>query len=178
MGGIVEEVTSLEDLVERLAGVKRIGIDGMNGVRKTSVADFLCQRLGLSAVHTDDFLERNQGGYVNFLRYDELASELRSLGQFIIEGVCLLQVLERIGVNVDAVVCIKRFHLNLWADERELNVPLAQLDEFLRKEHETVEFISGERDDGGPRLSDDVVRYHSTYQPHVRSQLLYRWDDT
>jgi hypothetical protein len=173
----VEEVTTLEDLVERLTGTTRIGIDGINGVRKSSVAEFLCQKFGLSTVHTDDFLERNQGGYVNFLRYDELKSKLSSLGQFVVEGVCLLQVLERVGVRVDVVVYIKRYHLGLWADERELNVPLAQLDEFLRKEREIVELISGESDDGGPHLSDDVVRYHSNYQPHARAQLLYRWDD-
>jgi hypothetical protein len=173
----MDEVTSLDELFRLLRGVNRIGIDGTNGVRKSSVADFLGRELELPVVHTDDFLEENQGGYVEFLRYDVLGTKLGSLEKFVVEGVCLLQVLERSRVSVDAVVYIKRYHLGLWADERELNVPLDQLDEFLEKERELVELMSGEKDDGSPQLSHDVVRYHSRFKPHTRAHVLYRWDD-
>lgn len=173
----MDEVTSLDELVRLLSGVNRIGIDGTHGVRKSSVADFLGRELELPVVHTDDFLEENQGGYVEFLQYDVLGTKLGSVEKFVVEGVCLLHVLERIRVSVDAVVYIKRYDLGLWADERELNVPMAQLDDFLKNEREMVSLISGEEADGGPSVSDDVVRYHSRFGPHTKAHVLYRWDD-
>jgi hypothetical protein len=93
----------------------------MNGVRKSSIADFLSRELGMRAIHVDDFLVKNQGGYVAFLRHEELASSIGSQDRFIVEGVCLLQVLERGVMNVDSLIYVKRYHLGNWADERELN---------------------------------------------------------
>jgi hypothetical protein len=53
----------------------------------------------------DDFLNRHQGGFLEHLRYDQL---LAAIGQrpILVEGVCLLAVLERIAVNVDVVVYV------------------------------------------------------------------------
>ena len=172
------ELTSLEDLGLSLKDRPgRIGIDGRNGTRKSTIADLLSQQMGIDSVHIDDFLIKEQGGYVEFVDYPKLTDTLQSKPRAIVEGVCLIQVLERAKMRVDTLVYVKRYHLGLWGDERELDVPLAEVEAFIRKEREFAAILSGEPEDEGPSMHDDIVRYHSAYQPHLRAQLVYRWDD-
>ncbi len=89
--------TALDDDLRRLtSGI--IAIDGHLGAGKTWVADRLGQRHGLPVVHVDDYLLPGRRAYVAALRLTELAATLgRHRGKIIIEGVCLLDVLARVG---------------------------------------------------------------------------------
>jgi hypothetical protein len=180
---MVSEVEALEDLAQQLRERERIGVDGTDGVRKTSISTSLSQTLGLPLLSLDDYLVKKQGGFVEFLRYDELRDELGAAQRFIVEGVCLLEVLERIGAAVDALVYVKRYHHGLWADERELDVTLETVDDFLAQEHKyTVRVAqlfggSDHQNDDGPSLADEIVRYHAKYRPHQNADCVYRWND-
>jgi hypothetical protein len=178
-GHQVEELASVPELLTRLkcGTSRRIGVDGTNGTRKTSVASVLASELQIQKVSLDDFLDKNQGGFVEFVRYDDLSRQLRALDQFLVEGVCLLHVLDRVGASIDSLVYIKRYHLGLWADERELDVSPDRLEEFLKKEREFSAILAGTSDTDGPSLADDITRYHTQYRPHMRADFTYRWDD-
>lgn len=178
----VQSINMLQSVKELSASVKRtkyqrIGVDGINGARKSSIAVVIAKDLQLELVSLDDYLQKNKGGYVEFLHYEDLMKKLRSLDSFIVEGVCLLEVLDRIEISIDCLVYIKRYHLDMWADERELVVDLGSVEDFLVKEREIVAMLSGESDADGPSLEEDIIRYHSKYRPQDRADITYRWDD-
>jgi len=133
--------------------------------------------LGLQLVSLDNFLVKDQGGYIEFLRYDDLAECLCRYSAFVIEGICLLQALEKVSVELDDHVYVKRYHLDLWADERELLVPQDSVEEFLDKERELAALMSGSESNKGPSLSDDIIRYHARYRPQERADYIYKWDE-
>jgi hypothetical protein len=80
-------------------------IDGPHGSGKTTLAQEVATVLRVPCVHVDDFVTKNSGGYLDFIRRDELAS---TLGQrpIIVEGVCLLEVLRRLDIKADTFVYI------------------------------------------------------------------------
>lgn len=106
----------------RIGKQRRIGIDGMHGVGKSTISGQLGTVLNLTYVEIDVFLERNKGGFVDFIDYDALKVAIPK-NDFIVEGVCLRQVTERLGLDVDLVVYVKRMHLGLWADEDDCVFP-------------------------------------------------------
>lgn len=102
------ELSSIPELAAYLSKIspKRIAIDGPPGVGKTTLAQQLAPRLDVRCVHLDDFLEPNQGGFLEFLDFNKLASSLQQT-PLIVEGVCLLAALERACVGPDVLVYVR-----------------------------------------------------------------------
>lgn len=99
-------VTTIVELLARLPSTQGvIAVDGYHGSGKTTLALALSDRIGLPVVHLDDFLERDRGHFVAALRYGELEPVVRDR-RVIVEGVCVLTVLERMGVLPDAMIYV------------------------------------------------------------------------
>lgn len=176
----MEEFTSICALVDRLRteNYKVIGLDGTNGARKTTIASALAIELDLPLISLDDYLEKNQGSFIEHIKYEDLSQETQAEQRFIIEGVCLLEVLVKVNVQPDILLYVKRYQLELWADEQDLCVPEEQLEEFLRKERDLAERLSGTQvEDNGSSLFDEIVRYHSKYRPQDRAHFVFRWNE-
>ena len=99
-------VKSLDELLAALAAARRkvdptAGMDGENGVGKTTLATALGPRILAKTIHLDSLLEKDKGGFTDFIDVVRLAKEveeaLASSTLVVVEGVCLLAVLERIG---------------------------------------------------------------------------------
>lgn len=82
-----------------------LAIDGFHGAGKTALACDLATQLAVDVVHLDEYLRRNQGGYVDFLQYQELADALRRR-PLIVEGVCILAVLRRLDIAPDILIYV------------------------------------------------------------------------
>lgn len=176
------EFSNFEDLVNfvRQAGYGRVGIDGTNGSGKTTLAKELSSSLGYPLLSLDNFLEKNQGGFVEHLKYSELIAEIGSLKSFIVEGVCLLEVLRRLKREVDLLVYIKRQQHGLWADERECEIE-GDVEGFIEKEREIVKRLSrleGSSEKAGTfGLGEEIIRYHASHRPqHKANAILWRND--
>ena len=74
-----------------------IAIDGLPGAGKSTLASGLSALLKIRAVHLDDYLGRERIGFTDSLRYEDLR---RALVQrpVIVEGVCMVDVLDRLSL--------------------------------------------------------------------------------
>jgi uridine kinase len=106
-----------------------IGIDGADGAGKSTLARSLAWQLEMPVLETDMFLKKEKSS--PDLHYDQLASLIdwrHSLNRpVIVEGIFLLETLERINVNADILIYVTnedfegsnrlRPRLNLYKDK-------------------------------------------------------------
>jgi len=169
------------------AGWRRIGIDGVDGAGKSNLAEELSELLACPALDLDDYLFKNQGGFVAFIDYQALSAALSLLPAFILSGVCLREVLANAGANLDAHIYIKRMRDGLWADEDECVFPdgvdvaienLATYSAMIsRGFDERSDQPDQEAEDHSPHLSDEIMRYHDNIHPHEVADLIYERSD-
>lgn len=170
------EATTTEQVVDALRslGAICIGVDGSDGVGKTTLSKTIATRMEFPVLSLDDYLVPKQGGFLEFLQYDRLRDAISTAPCLVIEGVCLLQALERVQVQIDALVYVKRYHLGCWADERELSLT-EPLEGFLARERKLVSLIRG--DDAADQclgVTEEIIRYHHAKSPQNSAQIIYR----
>ena len=159
----------------RDANAQRIGIDGIDGCGKTTLGKAVAAELRCRLFSLDDYLEKDKGRFVDFLDFRRLHTEASPEEAYVVEGVCLLQALQRADLVVDTLVYVKRRHLGIWSDERELDLN-EPLEEFLQGERKLTAMVAPEPvlDLG---LAEEVIRYHYAVRPHNRAQVVYFRDE-
>ena len=90
----------------RLSEASLIALDGLPGAGKSTLAIRLSADLGVKSVHLDDYLVRNGVGYTDYLEYGEIRRAL-SVRPVIVEGVCMLDVLDRMGLRPDQLIYLR-----------------------------------------------------------------------
>jgi hypothetical protein len=86
-----------------------IAIDGELGAGKTTFAANLSRENYYSCIHLDDFLAHEQAAFVTALKLHEIRKALELVrGPFIVEGVCVLQVLDLLGVTPSMHIFLHR----------------------------------------------------------------------
>lgn len=176
----MREVNSTTEAAEllRAASAKVVAVDGAQGSGKSRLAGDLGKLLGMSVVHLDDFVQRGQGAYVAHLDLEVVANAVSSDEACIVEGICVLQVLERIEVSPNAFVYVKRMGKGYWLDEDDLasDEPLEEHLARLREEIAPIAARIGESGELG--LSEEVIRYHAAYRPHERATVVFLRNDS
>src|SRR5436190_15075070 len=100
------EVSTPDAVVEalRTANAHRIGVDGTDGSGKTTLARVVAAKLRRRLFSLDDYLEKDKGGFLEFIDYLRLRSDVCAEEAFVLEGVCLLHALQRAELVIDALV--------------------------------------------------------------------------
>lgn len=155
----------------RAKGAARIGIDGRDGAGKSTLAQEISGALGLPCISLDCFLEEKMDGYVEHIDYPKLKATLEKLEGYVVEGVCLLQVLGRIQLSPSASIYIKRMQHGVWSDENELDIS-KPVDAVLAEAREAASlFSSSPVTNLG--LPEEVIRYHDEFRPHDHADFIY-----
>lgn len=162
-----------------------IGIDGIDGSGKTTLSKKLSDELGYTHINLDDYVDRNCGTFVEHIRYDELLSSIHSTqSPVILEGVCLLAVLEKLQRKADLLIYVRRItDYGSWRDEDKCDI-VGDVDELILKEKETLRTFceamarfEGKNFDANacdiPPLVEELIRYHHRYAPHRRADIIY-----
>jgi hypothetical protein len=164
-----------------------IGVDGTDGVGKTTLANVLREVVGGSVVCLDEFVVNNRGRYIPHLRHRDLKTTLADRDRpVIIEGVCLLAALDAVSVEADVLIYIKRVaSYGYWYDEETCD-PEEQEEELIRRLSEEAEaFAKLEVPPAGDLdpvettagsltpLREEIIRYHFKYRPSWRAQIVF-----
>jgi len=137
-------------------------------------------------INIDDYLEDNCGQFVEFLKIKEIKETISNTKKaIIIEGVCLLAVIEKLRLDLGILIYIKRTSsFGMWHDEKECDVQI-DIEEFIKNKNEDLRrFAEAEASIEGrsfdpdenflPQLKEEIIRYHYKYKPHRKADLIYK----
>lgn len=160
-----------------------VGVDGVDGIGKTTLARRLSKRLGAALISLDDHLERKKDAYVPFVRCIEVRQILAAREAILIaEGVCLRAVAARCGFSIDYNVYVRRIGSSgIWYDE-DACLPLKSADD-LKKELREMRHLfaalsdksatSGDSPTDFAGLHSELIDYHSEFRPFEKADLVY-----
>ena len=164
-----------------------IGIDGIDGCGKTTLAKELNENLAIPFFSTDDYLNKQKGSYIEHIRYKQLLNSIEQVnGSLIIEGVCLLRIAEQVNINISDLVYIKIMSpWKFWVDEEVCDPaePVDQLIERLTKEASLIPSDTfnlkesneetKESSTGLTPFREQVIRYHAKFRPSIKAKYIY-----
>ncbi|MGY2257463.1 shikimate kinase [Pseudomonas sp. SDO55104_S430] len=155
----------------RATNMIRIGIDGKDGAGKSTLAQAVSEALGLPCISLDSFLEKKMGGYVDHIDYLNLKATMENLEGYVVEGVCLREVLRRISLVPTANIYIKRMQHGVWVDEDELDVSRPVEDILAAVRASVSLFTPGPVT--GLELVEEIIRYHAECHPQDHADVTY-----
>jgi len=179
-----------ENLLDIVEEVKRknaqyIVIDGADGSGKSTLADEITGKLSSIHINLDDYLEKNRGYFVDYIKYDLLKMKIENANSpIIIDGVCALAITKKLQIKCDLHIYVKRMSAYGFWNDSELYDLDDDVDAFIAKkntEHrefcEAMAQIEGEEFDPEntniPRLTEELIRYHYEFKPHKIADIIY-----
>jgi len=165
--------TSSQEVIDaiREMGAVRIGIDGKDGTGKSTLAQEISAALGLHCISLDTFLEKGKDRYVEYIDYPKLKATLENHEGYVVEGVCLRQVLQRIQLVPEANIYIKRMRHDYWLNEDTLDIN-EPVESVVARELQDANMFSSSPIANLP-LAEEVIRYHDEFRPHNHADVTY-----
>lgn len=155
---------SLRSKIDPSAGAL-IGVDGAYGSGKSTLAEGVARQLGAIHVKVDQYTENNGKPYLQQLRYDDLRralDEARAQKKpVIVDGVCLLGVLEQLGMSPNALVYVMKMdESGYWPDKNTCDP-------------ERIDLTSPLLQPAGAALARDVAMYHQKHDPASKADHVF-----
>lgn len=187
----MHEVSTVDELAELLrcefpfSLTGTIAMDGNDGVGKTTLAVALRRLIGGTVISVDDYVAKNQGMYVPFLRAFELRAAIEgACAPRIVEGVCLVSALEKAGHDPDVLIYVRRVTTDgFWHDQDtcDPDEPVDNLIARLSADRAAFARLDAERSGRPlpapgtvalPPLREEIIRYHANVRPSRRAHIL------
>lgn len=160
-----------------------IGVDGIAGAGKTWIASRLVADLmDARLVDLEDHSNKHAGSFVNAIRYQDLRGALTGqVGQnrvTVVAGVCLLQVLGRLGITPDLLIYVMnvspagRKSDDYLFDDRITEAEALQEVRSLTEDSRAV--AGATSNETVPFLDEELVRYHKRMHPHRRADIVFQ----
>ncbi len=130
-----------------------IGVDGTTGVGKSTLAYCIGCKFGVPVINVDHYVEEISGSYKDAVALKELNKLLTrykiSQRTYVIEGVCLIEVLESIKIIPDILLYYKKYNSRKeWVDEDVCNGNVGE---------QIMQSL--------PTLQKAIAKYHNYYKP-------------
>ncbi|MBR8333833.1 hypothetical protein KDW69_19480 [Burkholderia ambifaria] len=165
MGTTRIETADVAALEHRIREIRHglITFDGCMLAGKTELMHELERRLGVHGLDLDDFVERQQGMFVEAVRLQELAAAIeqaRAMSEVVLlSGICMLEVLERIGRESHLTVYVQANNQDGTPDDIDL------IGAESGRRPDLIEFFG--------ELEDECFSYHARYRPCNGADVLF-----
>jgi len=171
--GIILETKILNTENELISSLKNssldsksiVSIDGVDDVGKTTLSTKMVKELYLSHIELDDFVQENQGGFINYIDYDRLLDKIISNKPVVVEGICVLQILNTIQLKPDVSVYIKVIDRYGFCHGQIKYFPPDKSADEIINERKSKGFSVG--------YEEDIIRYHYSFIPHENSDYIF-----
>jgi hypothetical protein len=183
--GIHRRTTREIKMRERRQERPLLGIDGMDGVGKTTLAKRLKDPLYANLVSLDEDLDRNKGAFARHIRCGDLNAILANCRRwFIVEGICLLDVAARCGFACGIHLYVRRVSQSsgIWHDE-DVALTLVSVEDLkihdreLRQAAMMIATSEGNQSDTSfdddPGLRGELIDYHAKWDPVRLADLIF-----
>jgi tRNA A37 threonylcarbamoyladenosine biosynthesis protein TsaE len=161
--------------------IRIVSIDGWSGSGKTTLARDLADRLSLRRCELDEYVHEQRGGFLEHLDYPRLSTALANVrtasAPVLVDGICVLEVLERLGLRSDLKVYVRKISASgIWHDGLNLD-PSRTAEEVIEEDRQSAERwaeMHGKKlGEGGEPLAWEVLRYHYGYLPHESADVYF-----
>jgi len=176
---MVDTIINIEELTQKLKEeIERnrcniIGIDGLDGTGKALLAKKLENMLKANRISLDSCLDRNKGSYRDHIDYIRLKQDLDSFitrrSLLIIEGVLLLEILNKINIVPSKIIYVEPMDNSTkkYDFERIMKEELSDLLEYYNCEQKKWPNLNF-------RFQKEVVEYHKKYNPVEKVDLKFK----
>lgn len=162
-----DETLLADAIQERIRGQRQplIGVDGAYGSGKSTLAKALAEALGGRVFELDQYTQQDGQPYRQQLRYTEMERDLRAARApgrpIVVDGICLLDVLDRIKATADVLVYVKRIdNAGIWNDEDTCDPAW-------------IDLTGGMLNMPGSELAREVASYHVERDPLRTTDFLF-----
>jgi uridine kinase len=149
-----------------------IGIDGVMGAGKTTLAQNILQQIPGILFGIDEYLDKHKGQYQKHIFYSKLINDIEYRiyegdKRFIIEGICLLSILKKIGITPNVIIYIKHLtELGCW-DDQEICDPSISMEEANNN------ICKFETKPGQGDKDRELAEYHRKFQPIQKADIVF-----
>lgn len=159
-----------------------VSIDGLDGSGKSRLAIYLSSALGANHIELDKYLEKKQGNYGAFIRYDEVKHAIGDITDptriTIVEGVCVIQILKNMDIIPTIRIYVKKVNPQHFWSEGDIFDKEKSADDTINAEEKITQTAmrSLGNVDEGPFLSDltkEIIRYHYKYWPQDNADIIF-----
>lgn len=113
-----------------------IGIDGHLGAGKSKIAIYLSNFYEIPLLHVDDYLSPGQDAYFEAVKYGDLKLEIFNAKKpLIVEGVCLLEVLDKINTVPNHFFFIPRAEITPYVQQSKI---VTEVDRYVVRNETAV----------------------------------------
>jgi len=166
-------ITDISKLLHLTSDYDSIGIDGVPGAGKTTIAEMLARENDVTLISFDSYLDRDKGGFEENIDFITLKKDIKKAQlkgrKVIIEGNLLINILKKIEIAPQIVMyivpCINCTKFSTYKMLHEKS--LLEILSYYKEEKEQwpkVSFI----------LDIEVAHYHKEYNPKDNSLIVYQ----
>ena len=158
-----------------------LGIDGLFGAGKSTLAKQLSENMKIPVIELDNYRKEPVTKCVNSLKVTELKDAIaKTDGRYIIEGACLAAIAIKVGIQLSKSVYVKRIGpAGIWLDEKECDPQEEENDLLNRIEDEAQigSMLDGQQQDEDEHylieMRKEVIQYHYQYKPANNADYLF-----
>ena len=168
--------SKIKCLIENIPSLV-IGIDGIKGAGKTYIANQLCLNINISYIGLDSYVSKNdKSSFRECFNYGKLERDINAIlirqKSIIVEGILLLEVLEKIRIKPSLLVYVEPGYTtadNIKEDfARIKNNSLEEIIEYYKHEKQSFGYLHNLNF----TLDIEVADYHKKYNPVSKADFI------